>query len=248
MKVSLFVRKDSYLHRFDPRAKFLLMIFSTVYLFVPVMQPFVPVLLASLILVLWTSLGLHEVLNPIRSIWPVLLMITLLTPPFYADDAFAITAALLLRFTSISYIYYLYFRSTQMSRIILTLRWFGLPYQGALVITIAIRFIPYLAETFHQIRDAHKLRSGGLEQQLRPWKKVQSLIPVLTSVMIYSIKGIPMLSMSLEHRGLGALSASGAKVERTAYKSLRNDTVLFTHLAVSVMIAVIFISLPWLFN
>ncbi len=243
MQVTLFLHKDSYLHRFDPRAKLLLLLFGTVYVFLPFSLILQGCFFCMLLAVTWSALGFRELFIPIRSIWPIILMVAILTPPFYAEHAVEVTVQLILRFTAVSYMYFLFFRSTEMSHIIMTLQWYFLPYNAALVITMAIRFIPYLGEIYHQIRDAHKLRAGGLEQQNNPLVKVRALIPVLTSVMIYAIKAIPMVSMSLEHRGLGASivsEASGAK--REAYKTLGNGRRLFTHLIISVMIAVIFTS------
>ena len=241
MQMTLFLPGDTYLYRLDPRAKVLLLIFFTTYIFLPTGLLWQGVLFCFLLIVSLTALGIRQVFSPIRSIWPILLLVLLLTPPFYREDPVGITAMLLLRFTGITYLFSLFFRTTEMSRVIMTLRWYRLPYQAALIITMAIRFIPYLAGVYQQVRDAHRLRGGAGPSSRNPVRKIVSLIPVLTSVMIYAIKAIPTLSMSLEHRGLGSDAYISKTANRNEYKSFVNDRRLFTHFGISVIIAVIFL-------
>ncbi len=245
MQMTLFQQGNSIFHRFDPRAKILLLLFFLVYIFLPFGLIVHGTVLLLLIIASAVSTDWRDMFSPIIAIWPILILIALLTPPFYREDPIGITIELLLRFTSISYLFTLFFKTTEMSMIILTLRWFRLPYNAALVITMALRFIPYLGGVYHQIQDAHKLRMGSAEKINRFYQKIRSLIPVLTSVMIYAIKTIPELSMSLEHRGFGI----PRKTSRLrVYKSLKNGHKLFTHMGISVIIAVIFILTPSIFN
>lgn len=244
MQMSLYIPGNSFLHRCDPRVKLLLSLFFVVYLFLPYDLAYQLIECVFLVIVTGRVLGLKRILNPLRSIYPILIMIAVLTPPFYQGNAFEVTAMLILRFTGITYAFYLLFSVTEMNSLIQSLRWFGLPYQASLVITMAMRFIPYLGHVYQQVRDAHRLRLGADEVRRGPVRRLRALIPVLTSVMIYAIKAIPMLSMSLEHRGLGYLAAVGSDQRRVEVKRLRCTRTLFTHLFFSVMIAVIFVGLP----
>lgn len=238
MQLSLYIPGNSLLHRFDPRAKLLLLVFLVVYLFLSIPLVCHGILLFSLVLVTLFCLPFTEVTKPILSIWPILLLIALLTPPFYPEQALLVTATLLLRITVISYLFALYFKTTENFQIILSLRWFALPYTAALTITIALRFIPFLGGVYHQVVQAHMLRGGPLGPRRRFSGRLKNLIPTLTSVMIYAIKSIPELSSSLEHRGFGS------KERRMSYKSLDNGQKPFTHMVISGIIAVIFILLP----
>lgn len=238
MQLSLFIPGNSILHRFDPRAKLILLVFFVVYLFLSVPLACSGLLLFSLFLLTLFCLPRRDALKPILSIWPILLLIALLTPPFYPEQALLVTGTLLLRITVISYLFSLYFKTTENSLIILSLRWFALPYTAALTITIALRFIPFLGGVYHQVVQAHMLRGGVSAGRRRFSGRLKNLIPTLTSVMIYAIKSIPELSSSLEHRGFGS------KERRMSYKSLDNGLKPFTHMAISGMIAVIFILIP----
>jgi energy-coupling factor transport system permease protein len=242
MQMSLYLTGDSLLHRFDPRAKMLSVLFFSVYAFLPVGLPWLISVYGMLLLVSFIMLGIREAFSPIRSIYPILIMIALFTPPFYRDDPIGTTAMLLLRITIVTTLFFLLFGTTRMSDVLATLRWFGLPYQASLVVTIAFRYIPYLNGTYHQVRDAHKLRRGGGEHTGGFFTRLGQIQPILVSVMVFAVKSIPLLAMSLEHRGFGH-----EKVRRKGYKSLRNNRKLFTHLIISVIITGIFTTGPCLF-
>jgi energy-coupling factor transport system permease protein len=102
---------------------------------------------------------------------------------------------------------------------VLSLRWFGLPYAACLVMTITLRTIPSLAATWHNVVDAHRLRSG-LDGRRRRRRIVETYGPVLTSVLIEAVKGIPALAMALESRGFGRRNA------RTSYAELKKGRAL----------------------
>ncbi len=51
--------------------------------------------------------------------------------------------------------------------IMLTLRWYGLSHKAALVLTLAFRFIPFIADAFQMIQDSHSMREPNLGEQDR---------------------------------------------------------------------------------
>jgi len=144
----------------------------------------------------------------------VLLIICLLTPVFHRDGAalwsvsgFALlttdglreSARLVLRFTGRTLAFYAAFRSLDMNELILAFRWYGLSYRISLIVIIALRFIPSLFVVYRNVQDAHLLRrSRGRKPGF-----FRRTLPVLTSVFIQAIRGIPSLAMALETRGYG---------------------------------------------
>jgi energy-coupling factor transport system permease protein len=242
MQMSLFVPGRTLIHRFDPRAKILLVLYFSVYTFLPVSIYWLLGCYLTLTVSMALFLGIRQALSPIRSIYPILIMIAILTPPFYPEDPIGTTALLLLRITTLTTLFGMLFKTSDMSNILSALRWFGLPYQAALVVTIAFRYIPYLNQIYHQIQEAHRLRRGSPGTKGGLIKKIRQLFPVLVSVMIFAVKSIPLLSMSLEHRGFGFVRRG-----RRGYKYLHSDKRLFTHLLFLVMITVIFTAGPYLF-
>jgi energy-coupling factor transport system permease protein len=89
-------------------------------------------------------------------------------------------------------VFFALLRTLKLEELVLALRWFGVPFPAALAVTATFRYIPFLADTWHEVKDAHRLRGAGT----RPG-------PVLTAVMVKAVKTIPALAMALESRGLG---------------------------------------------
>ena len=176
-----------------------------------------------------TALGPRELLPPLQAIAPVLVFICLLTPPFHRGgpgvftmfgivlltaDGLRETLAMLLRFLGITLGFFAVVRTVSLDDLVLSLRWFGLPYTFCLVVIVALRTMPSLASTWHNVLDAHRLRSGPPATRQRK-KIVETYLPVLTSLLIEAVKGIPVLAMALESRGFGRRNP------RTVYAELK---------------------------
>ncbi len=221
----------TFLHRTDPRLKLFLLLAWTAAFIIPVPVDVILRYYLGVVFLITLSIGPREVLSPLKSIWPILILVMLITPPFHpgGTEYFRIAAwyritragieealTLVIRFTGITSAFFLFFRATSIDQFILSLRWYGLPYNAALVITIAFRYIPSLIQLYGNIQDAHALRRPPLKQGRRynPVRQFSHIFPSLVSVMIHSIKSIPTLSMALEIRGFG-LSA-----QRTVYRPL----------------------------
>ncbi|MDY7028031.1 MAG: energy-coupling factor transporter transmembrane component T [Spirochaetota bacterium] len=221
----------SLLHRTDPRLKLLLLVAWTAAFIIPSPVAVILRYYLGVVSLITLTIGPKEVFPPLKSIWPILLLVILITPPFHIGGAeyfrisewYRVTRAgveealtLVFRFTGITSAFFLFFRTTSIDQFILSLRWFGLPYNAALVITIAFRYIPSLIQLYGNIQDAHTLRRPPPERKRRynPVRKISHVFPSLVSVMIHAIKSIPALSMALEIRGFG-LSA-----QRTVYRPL----------------------------
>lgn len=235
MIVDFFRPGNSFLHRFDPRAKLILLapLFACFFLPVPpwVQLPYAVVLGVVIV----SALGLPELLKPLRAIAPVLILICLLTPPFHREgrvllrilsipfltsEGLVETFMFLIRFLGITLAFVAVFRSIDLDELVLSLRWFGLPYSICLVVVIAFRYIPSLSTTWRDVVDAHKLRSGASASRGRG-RLVERYLPVLTSVLIQAVKGMPTLAMVLESRGFGRSNP------RTSYVELKKGVRFF---------------------
>jgi energy-coupling factor transport system permease protein len=239
----------SILHRLDPRAKLLLLLPLFVCFFLPVPLLVLFPFAAGLMLLVATALGPRELLSPIRAILPVLVFICLLTPPFHRDgtvliEAFGVpvltsgglhwTLLMLIRFLGITFGFFAVVRTVSLDELVLSLRWFGLPYVLCLVVIIALRTIPTLAETWHNILDAHRLRAGPPESRRRS-RIVETYVPALTSVLIEAVKGIPVLAMVLESRGFGR------KNKRTSFVELKKGRRLLPDFLACIAVAAVFV-------
>lgn len=87
----------------------------------------------------------------------------------------------------------------------------GLPYQGAFIFTIALRFIPLLHESRERVMEAQRLRGIELEGKglIKTVKQtVPTIVPMITS----------MLRMTTDLENAIASRAFGAYEERTMYR------------------------------
>jgi len=216
---SFYLPGDGLLHRFDPRCKLPLAALFTALFFLPLPLALLGAYLGAVALALWLFLGFRELVRPLRTIAPLLLLVVLLTPPFHRggevylrlggltllSDAGAREAArLALRLAGITFTLFALLRSTDPADLILALRAFGLPFSAGLVVSVALQYVPSLKGLYDQVQDAHRLRRAESAQPgPKGLQSVRSLLPQLTSVLILSIRRIPILAMALEMRGVG---------------------------------------------
>lgn len=197
----------SFLHRTDPRARLLALVGFTACFLVPAEPLPLAGLAAICLAVVGVTLGIRQLASLLRALGPALLVIALLTPPFVRGGDVLVAVAghpivtmagvraaivYLARLAGIAGVFFVLLRSLRLEELVLALRWYGLPYPAALTVTITFRYIPFLAGTWHDARDAARLRGSGFGPG-----------PVLAAVMVKAVKTIPTLAMALESRGLG---------------------------------------------
>lgn len=249
MTTSTFIAGRGLLYVFDARAKLPVVLSLCVMVFLPVSVTGLWVLVATLFLASWHATGFRQALQPLRTICFLLVIMFLFTPLTYRDGevvlrigSFALATreslenlnTLVARFVGITYLCTLYMWTTPMADINLSLRWYGLSFNAALVMTLAFRFIPSIAESFKMIQDSHALRNASDGTKRDGTERLSDVIPTVTAALVVALKAIPHLAMSLEHRGLGRAG------KRTSFRRLSARGGLFTHLLVSVMIPTVF--------
>ncbi len=255
--VDFFKPGTSFLHRFDPRAKLLLLAPVTVSLLIPAPVVVSACLVAFLLGVIGAAFGPSELTVPLRPILPVLILIALLTPLFHrsgtvllAVRGFALVTggglraalAMILRFGGISLAFFAAFRSIELDDLVLALRWFGLPYSACLVVIIAFRSLPSLASTYRNVQDAHRLRCGPASGARHAWRgAAKTFLPILTSVLIQAVKGIPVLAMVLESRGFGRPNPRSSFAELKRGGALAADLAVAAGLSAVCLLAVLLV-------
>jgi energy-coupling factor transport system permease protein len=242
MIVDFFRPGTSALHSFDPRAKLPLLLVITVCFFLPIRLGISAAYVALLAVAVGASLGPRELGKAVLAISPLLLVICAFTPlfargggllwapfglPYITSAGLLQTARLVIRFTGITLAFFSVFRTIELNDLILALRWYGLSHRMSLVLTITLRFIPTLAQTYVNVRDAHALRKSWGRRE----KPMERLIPVLTSLVIQAVREIPTLAMVLESRGFGRSNP------RTQYAELPGGSRLARHMAAAAVIA-----------
>jgi energy-coupling factor transport system permease protein len=245
-------RGASALHHFDARAKTLLLLAFLVLFFLPIRVGQLGAYLVVLVLLSGVFLGIPNTMRPLRLILPILILVLLLTPPFYREGRALLTIRgitvlsasglllalrLIVRFSGITIVFYLFIGTTDPDELILALRWFRLPYAVSLVLSLALGYIPTIRTLYDQVRDAHRLRladrgegsrAAGTPVQGRGlFKRLREAIPILTSVLILSVRRIPTLAMAMECRGVGR------KDPRSSYHTLKTGGALLREVEIA---------------
>ena len=248
MITSTFIEGNSFSHRADPRLKAIILIYVVIMFFLPLSLTAILIFFTGLVVFGICNLGFLKAFQPAKMILPILIFVIILTPPFFrggetilivrniiilSSEGLFQTLRLVLRFTGITISFYIFFSTTSISNFILALEWFKLPYKAALVITIALRYIPSMIIVYNNIQDAHRLRSSNIIKKYFR-NKLNNVFPTLVSVLIHSIKSIPTLSMALELRGIGS-------EEKRSQFNLINTTNLVLQIGITGVILLLII-------
>ncbi len=252
---SMYLPGNSSLHKLDPRVKLVLLVEVCVILFWPLSVIRYASLVVFVMACTVLAAGMKGLFAPLKTILPLLILIGLLTPLFLGGDETLVslgvlritregineTLLIIFRVTGITFAFYLYFATTRLQQFILTLRWYGLPYTAALVITLSFRYIPSIVKLLQNVRDAHKLRDTSNSTSKNGLKRrIGELQPVLTSAVIASIKLIPVLAMSLEHRGIGSSK------QRSSFVQLPHLRFCILHIISGLCAAAVLTLLIWM--
>ncbi|MGH3105907.1 MAG: energy-coupling factor transporter transmembrane component T family protein [Rubrobacteraceae bacterium] len=209
----LYLDRDTWVHRLDPRTKMLLLIGAFVLAFL-----FVNPLYGLIVLAMVLAFGYAaKSLVNLKRIWFILLMIAVMTvilwtlfgsgetPLFWLVEReallYGIGAALRIDIMIVAGMIFL--STTRNEEIATGLVKLGIPYRFAFAVSTALRLVPTIAATGATIGQAQRsrgldLESGNLIQRIR--KNTPLLIPVFVS----TIRSTNVFSMALESKGFGA--------------------------------------------
>jgi energy-coupling factor transport system permease protein len=240
----LYLDRDTFVHRLDPRTKMFLLVgaFVLAFLFVNPLYG-----LAVLALVLAFGAAARSLIN-LKRIWFILVMVGVMTvilwslfgsgetPLFWIIEReallYAIGVAIRIDVTIIAGMIFL--STTRNEEIATGLVKLGIPYRFAFAVSTALRLVPTIAATGSTIGQAQRsrgldLESGNLIQRIR--KNTPLLIPVFVS----TIRSTNVFSMALESKGFGA------SPQRTYFLRLamgRRDVLVLLSFAVLLAAAV----------
>ncbi len=229
----MFVPGHSPLHRLDPRVKLVLSLTIALMLF---LWPIPGVIALTLV-------GLHVVLFAVgvpwaRMRWAWMMMLPLhitvplawfllqpVGPVFAAWGPFRLSWGgawyglwAVLRLDALAFAAFLWLFTTDPAQILRTFLGLRLPYTLALVLALAIRYLPTVAGLYEQIRDAQEAR--GLVLDEGAWlHRLRARMPILVAVVIATLRLAQSLGWALETRALGATLPPGR--HRTVWRPLR---------------------------
>ncbi|MEM3712032.1 MAG: energy-coupling factor transporter transmembrane component T [Thermoproteota archaeon] len=234
LKAFQYRRKDSPIHRLDPRSKFLLSIvlmsFSIVFIDIRVL---LAVLVLQLLL-LWSAKAFKEWVYSLRGLIFFFLII-FATQLFFGGTIFtgiALSIRLVVLSSSMSW-FFLSSTPEDIGRAMSSAR---LPIELTFSFVMAIRFIPVIYDEFQSIYDAQ--RSRGLELEKGGFRtRIRNLMPILIPLLVGTIRRTYEIADAMEARAFGASS------RRTSYKPLKFKKGDYFLCLVSVILVLIIVYL-----
>ena len=209
----LYLDRDTFVHRLDPRTKMFLLVGTFVLAFLFVNPLYGLVVLAVVVLFGYLARSLVN----LKRIWFILLMIAVMsvimwtifasgeTPLFWFVEREALLygmgVALRIDITVIAGMIFL--STTRNEEIATGLVKLGIPYRFAFAISTALRLVPTVAATGSTIGQAQRSRGLDLDSG-SIIERVRKHIPLLVPVFISTIRSTNIFSMALESKGFGA--------------------------------------------
>lgn len=212
---SLYVDKDTLLHRLDPRAKLALVtsLFIAAYIFAH------PVIVVAPLIVAFITLAYAGGLRNLRRVWFIvvaLFVVSLVVWPSFVTDAGPVVLAVgPLRITMREFLVALgrseriatfiigglvFITTTSNEEIVRGMRRLGLPYAFCFAVGTALRLFPTFLDAAGTVRQAQEAR--GLDfSASNPIERIRRFIPLLIPVLMTAFRDIHSQSMALEARG-----------------------------------------------
>ena len=213
MDPSLYLDRDTWIHRLDPRTKMFLLLgmFALPFVFLNPLY-----VLAVLALVLLFGYLAESLVN-LRRIWFILFMIIVVTPILWSIVGsgqtplflFVEREALLYGLSATQRIVItviagmIFLSTTRNEEVAIGLVRLGIPYRFAFAVSTALRLVPTIVATGLTIGQAQRSRgldldSGNIIERLRKH------LPLLVPVFVTTVRSTNVFSMALESKGFGA--------------------------------------------
>lgn len=253
MKSSSYVAGNGIYHRFDARAKGVFTVLMIVVFFLMPDLASLYALVAAVLVLAALEIGPAKTCADIVMIAPMIAVMFIFMPlgsrdgdPLVSLASFTLVTRQALdgfltvtgRFVGISMVCSLMMQTTRGYEVMAALSWFRLPESASVVISLAMRFIPDMAVTFHQIRESQRLRlpdPQAVDVRRRPFA---SIFPTLVSMIVSALRTLPVSAAAIDLRGYGRRNP------RTRYRRLESGGLrlaihfLFAFLVPAVLTAV----------
>ena len=228
---NLYVARNSWQHRLDPRVKLAFVASITMLVFLwPTAWAGIAVLILCSLLSWMAQIPASRTAGIWRTMAPLILLVFALTALFAGGDSKTIFvigplpvtiggvnqgALLAIRLMALALVYFLWLATTDQSRMVQGFVALGMPYEWGLTLSLALRYLPVFSGLFEQVREAQEARGLNLQQRTFTQRLV-AYRPVLIAMLISALRNSERLGWALESRALGAQG-----VRRTVFRPLR---------------------------
>lgn len=217
-RFDLYVARDSWLHRLDPRPKMWAVLLAGV---VGLMFKQIGVLAGLLLVAHLALLSARIPGDRIRWLWsrlaPLLTMILILQPlfapgpgPYLASlGPLRLTVAgilggvsFALRAAALAFVAATLLLTTDSAQLVKGMVKLGLPYSWGLTVGLAIRYLPTTYGLFVTVREAQQAR-GWIIDRGNLLQRTRAYLPILVATIIAALRLSDYLGLALAARGLG---------------------------------------------
>ncbi|MBO3803253.1 MAG: energy-coupling factor transporter transmembrane protein EcfT [Candidatus Brockarchaeota archaeon] len=239
-----FRRGESFIHRSDPRAKFLLSFAFMAMAIAFVKLKFLLLILALQLAILANGRCLKDWIRSLKGLVPLIALIFAAQVLVSWSWVSALTYSV--RFVAVTSTMSWFLLTTSPDDLGLSLEQVGLPSDISFAFTMAIRFVPVISYEFQSVYDAQ--RSRGLELEKGSFvQRIRKYVPIIVPVFIETIRRTYEIADAMEVR------AFGAKPKRTRLNVLvmRPSDWAISLVAVLLLLGTVFLQLsnakvPWI--
>lgn len=220
-------KEETIMHRLDPRGKLIIVI---LYLIMTILfNNIISLLILSIPIIIQLIIGktLKKAGKGFLALSPFLILIFILN--YLALRNIFTSLIPVIRFILFLAIMNIFFLTTDPDDFALTLEALNLPLIISLSFTLALRFIPTIAQQVNEIIEAQLSRGLRLDQG-NFLKRLKNYIPILVPVIILSIKRSIEVAESLEIRGVDP------EVKRTSYTYLRFTKKDIAYIIINILV------------
>lgn len=224
LSVDLYTPADSWLYKLDPRVKLIGAFAGSLGGFLlrsPLMA--MAYLLVVVGMLLWGKVPRSRIRWVLHTLLPVTLLILIIQPWFVLEgDAlftlgplqltsggFAAALLIAIRANVLALLALLPLFTTTVDDLVRGMVQLGLSYRVGLMITLALRYIPVAAGLFTTIKQAQEARGLNVDEG-HVFQRIKRYVPILTALVIQSVRLSDQLAMALAVRGLN----HGVRTER----------------------------------
>jgi energy-coupling factor transport system permease protein len=243
LKAFNFRKRDTIVHRLDPRTKLYLAVILFVLSFMFSQVIILTLIFISLLLVLAIAKSLGQWFKTLRALSFILIFIVIINCLFTnAQYPLGYSLTIVVRLLDIMACFSIFFLTVHPDDLAQALIQLHVPFDFAFTLVIAIRMVPTLAQEAQTIMDAQMSR--GLElQKGNMVKQIRNYVPILIPLIVSSIRRAFSVAESLESRAFGSTR------KRTYLHMLRMSkkdwvVILVLTLATALSIYFIFVGLP----
>lgn len=199
-----YTKKDTPVHRLDPRSKMVLSIsFSAISLMFLNILPLL-ILIVVLLPIIATARSLRRWGRSMRGLMVLVLFIVVFNTLLSAvENPFSRSLALAIRLVALMTSFSVFFLTVHPDELSQALIQMHIKFEFAFAMSMAMRYVPTLTQEAYAIMDAQRARGVELDKG-NIITRIKNIIPIIVPLIIVSIRRALSIAESMESRAFGA--------------------------------------------